>query len=257
MNLIRAAQLTKQVRHLFVAVAVAASVPLSAVAGSILTSDAGYFGYRVGGSNWTEFTAKLETASGGNVSFAPNFDNLAQMLNYDALLLPARNPVDILGAPEIANIKAYIATGRRVLLFGENDNWNGWDQQVVSIAGGSYISEPYNTYWAYSSSIVSNDITKDANSIMGFWVGVADGGEQLYSGKNFVTLWGTSKNVLTILDENVVEDAYQAGFGDDAKFTTNVANWLAGESTQVPEPATLALVGAALVGVAATRRRRK
>jgi hypothetical protein len=143
-----------------------------------------------------------------------------------------------------------------VLLFGEKDNWNAWNQQVVSIAGGFYVAEPFDTFWGYSSSLVSHEITNGAPTILGFWVGVASGGTQLYSTKNFVTLWGPSQNVLTILDENVVEDGYQEGYGDDAQFTTNVANWLAGSSTPVPEPASILLLGAGAAVLGAIRKRR-
>jgi hypothetical protein len=231
-------------------------VPLSVSGNSILASDDGYFGYRIGGSSWTEFTAKLNAASGGSVFLTANFENLTEMLNYDALLLPARDQPDTLSAAEVAAISAFIATGRRVVLFGENDNWRAWDQQIVAIAGGTYIAEPYDAYWGYSSSILSNEITNSADSILGFWVGVADGGTQLYSNRNFVTLWGGSQNVLTILDENVVEDAYQAGFGDDAQFTTNVANWLAGGPAAVPAPGTFVLVALGLVALRFGRRER-
>ena len=229
---------------------------LPARAGSILAVDDGYDGYKVGGAVWTQFTAKLDAASGGSVFLAPNFEDLSLMLGYDALLLPARDPSDSLSAAEVAAISAFIATGRRVLLFGENDNWAGWNEQVVAIAGGAYVPEPYDSYWAYSSPLVGNEITDGADSILGFWVGVAAGGTQLYSGRNFVTLWGPSQNVLTILDENVVEDGYQAD-ADDARFTTNIANWLAGSGTAVPEPSGLALLVAGLASLTAARKRRR
>jgi hypothetical protein len=236
--------------------AAAILLPSPATGDSILASDAGYAGvYRVGAANWTQFTAKLNTASGNQVFLAPNFEDLTLMLNYDALLLPARNQADTLSTLEITNVSAFVGTGRRVLLFGENDNWNAWNQQVISIAGGTYIAEPYNAFDGYSSSLVSHEITSGASTILGFWVGVASGGTQLYSTKNFVTLWGPSQNVLTILDENVVEDGY-AGFGDDAQFTTNVANWLAGSPTPVPEPASILLLGSGVAALGAMRTRR-
>jgi hypothetical protein len=235
-------------------VAVLVAMPVPAAAGSILTSQDGYAGsYYVGAGNWSAFTARLDAASGGNVSFTSNFENLSEMLGYDALLVSARDPAESLSAAERLAIEAFMSTGRRVLLFGENDNWNNWNQQIIEMAGGSYIAEPYDSYFAESSSLLDNDITVGAGSILGFWVGVAEGGTQLYSGKNFVSLWGTSQNVLTILDENVVEDGYQSYYGD-AQFTTNVANWLAGGASSIPAPPTLGLLGLGLALLGLLRR---
>ena len=62
--------------------------------------------------------------------------------------------------------------------------------------------------------------------------------------------------MLNILDENVVEDGYQT-YGDDAQFTTNVANWIAGSSAPVPEPASFLLPGTGLGVLGLTTWRRQ
>ena len=60
------------------------------------------------------------------------------------------------------------------------------------------------------------------------------------------TLWGLKSNVLTVLDINVWQnnrwwvDENSNEITNNAQFGINVANWIAGDVTAVPEPSTLA-----------------
>ena len=67
-----------------------------------------------------------------NIATTPNFENLAQMLSYNAIWLDARSfGGSLLSANELSNIATFIATGRRVVLMGENTNWTTWDNQIL------------------------------------------------------------------------------------------------------------------------------
>jgi hypothetical protein len=52
--------------------------------------------------------------------------DLPEMLSYSALLVELRGsgPGVTLSATEAANLYAYIASERRVVIFGENHNWD-------------------------------------------------------------------------------------------------------------------------------------
>src|SRR4030042_1651803 len=92
-----------------------------AMGNSLLVSDSGgALGYGYGYSAWDNMTAALN-AQFSTVTVVPNFQNLALMLGYDRLWLDQRWTSGSLTATEISNIGAFIATGRRVVLMGEND----------------------------------------------------------------------------------------------------------------------------------------
>lgn len=230
-------------------------VALSLVAqvrASILVSDSGGIGgYGYGYSSWTSMTAALDAASGNTVTVAPNFANLGQMLSFDALWLDQRWTSGSLTATEVANIQAFIATGRRVVMIGENNNWTAWNQQILGIVGGTYNGGNLN---GTANAIVNNSITSGVPTInlpAAGDAGNAVGGTALYD-LNFATLWGANDNVLTILDVNVFDN-----INGNAQFRTNVAQWISASSSTVPEPSSLAIFGtlAAGFGLLAGRRR--
>ncbi len=238
-----------------------------ASATSILVSDGagayGGFGYGYD-PYWGSMTTAMDAASGNNVTVTSYLNDLDELMGYDALFLNLRNTYsasDFLGATEISNISAFIATGRRVVMMGENHNWAAWDSQILGIAGGTYGSSANGIL----TSVVSNELTNGAGSVEIFGSRQANGGTALYS-QNFATLWGD--NVVTILDINIFSDG-KWGVQDNAVFGTNVATWLAnsesaagsgsggGGSAPVPEPATMSLLIMGLAGMAVRRHRKK
>ncbi len=232
-------------------------INFSSNATSILVSQStGISGYGYGYSAWTNFTNALDTASGNGVDVVSNFTDLSLMLTYDALLLDQRWTSGSLQAGEAANIATFIATGKRVLMMGENNSWTSWNNGILSIVGGSYGSE----YEGDTSSTLAHPLTAGVNTVYLPTAGRAVGGTALFD-QNFATLWGAG-NVLTVLDVNVLSN-FSWNTEDNGIFATNVANWLAEKpsvppiSDPIPEPATLTLLGLGMAGIAYRRLRKR
>ena len=224
----------------------------TASAGTLLVSQqTPYQGFGYGLSSWNTFSADINSAFGGsgNVTVdGADLDNLSYMLTFSALMVDARQPLgQVLSATEIANITAYEATGRRVLLIGEGSFWAAWDASILATVGGTYgglNSE------SVVDRVVTNSITADSPTLNLIFDGVAVGGLSLYS-ENVVTQWGAG-NVVSLLSGNVQQDAM-----GNAAFDDNLAIWLAGgeSPTQTPEPATLLMLGSGLLGLGVMLRR--
>jgi hypothetical protein len=236
------------------AVALAACFATNAFALTVLGSTGGqYLGYGYDNYYWSNMTSALNTATENNFDEIASFTDLDLMLTYDAIWLDARAPEATLTTQEIDNITAFLGTGRRAVLMGENSAWTAWDQQIVGIGGGTYAGANSS---ATTSSAIDNELTTGASSVSLPYAGVvAAGGISLYD-VNFATLWGD--NLLTVLDINVFSDSYWST-ASNGQFAENVANWIAnsGQAAPVPEPSTVLLLSGGLVGLAWCARKRK
>jgi len=177
----------------------------------------------------------------------------AGLLGYDRLWLDQRGAfIGSLTAQEISDIGAFVATGRRAVLIGENNDWTNWNNQILGIVGGSYSG---NDTSDVINTITASPITAGVNSIYTIVDGIAVGGLPLFD-QNVATLWGTSQNVLSILSVNIMDDDYIVN-NDNVTFSANTAEWLAG--TPIPEPGsiTLLITGLGLIAGIAWKRGKK
>ena len=152
------------------------------------------------------------------------------MQQFSALMVVPQNPNQTLTSTEVSNIAAYVATGGRVFLIGENRAWKGWNRAILEAVGGSYNDlDAQKTL----TRVVLNSITmkqKHLYSELHDVNGIAIGGTSLYN-KNVLTMW--SGNAVSLLSVTVLDDTSGANNGE---FKVNIANWLAGLEVTTPEP---------------------
>ena len=200
-------------------------------------------------SSWTGMTSALNEKFGAtNITVnGSSLDDLAHLETFDSLMLApdfSSHPVfDMPLLPtEIADVQAYIATGRRVLLVGENGNFSAWDKSILEVVGGTFGVT--GTADDVLTPVVANSLTAGVTSLSTAFDGVAVGGASLFSA-NVATLWPGSgaDNVLTLLSANVEDDFTGSGAGN-MQFKKNLADWLAGSPAEVPEPSAFVMLGA-------------
>ena len=234
----------KVILTFFMVIVMAVSVLPTAQANLLVCNGDPEMGYGYGNIDWTNMTTALNNAC-RNIATTPNFENLTQMLSYNAIWLDLRqlSVNSLLSATELSNIAAFMATGRKVVLMGENNSWTLWDNQILGLVGSSLDNEFNGTV----NAIVANALTAGVSTIDLVFGGTAVGGTALFD-QNFATLWGS--NVLTVLDVNVFDDVYWNN-NDNSIFAQNVAQWIC----PVPLPGTFWLLGLGLTGLWAGRKK--
>jgi hypothetical protein len=222
-----------------------------------------YDGIHVGGGAWGGTTALLGTTFGNRMGTTLDLLDLNAMLGYDALWVDQRFQ-SAPAAAELDNLVAFAATGRRVVVIGENATWGPWNAAILGALGGG--EGALQSYWGpgcqygAANALGASVLTAGVASVNMACGGYAVGGTPLFD-YNVATLWGAKQNVLTVLDANVFDDRFITP-GDGERFRGNVVEWIsepvAVSRVTSPEPSTLALLGggALVMGLAVRRRRR-
>lgn len=190
----------------------------------LASQDTHGYGYGYGGSRYVNFSAEIDSWF-TTVDMAPNLEDLSLMMQYDAVMVQIRAFNSVLTPTEKANLTAYIATGRRVLMVGENPSlWYQWNVDLCTVAGGTATNQESNGDYNVANPVpILTDGVNTVNIPNG---GIASGGTNIFD-VNTATLWSGngSDNVLTMLDVNVFEDTRWNTL-DGGVFSSNVAKWL-------------------------------
>ncbi|MEZ4586114.1 MAG: PEP-CTERM sorting domain-containing protein [Gemmatimonadales bacterium] len=179
-------------------------------------------------------------------------DNLASSLaGYSAVLVELGDfgPEGALSPVEAVNLAAFVASGKRVVIFGENFLWNSWNASFLGVLGASNCSSStINTTPAVPLS-QSQPLTAGVTTLAAPAPGCVAGGSQLFTNP-VASLLGPSQNVLALMDIDAV------GGSRNPEFQQNVATWLVGHPFVVtPEPTTIVLLGTGLIAIGLGRYR--
>ncbi len=205
-----------------------------------------YFNRGLGTYDWHDANALLNQNTAITPTYVLNLEDQAQVMAADAIWINERWTTGSLSAKEMNNLAQFIATGRKVVFIGENNNWRTWNDQFLSIFG--IATDPVPHYWTgHQDPLLQNSLTAGMTGLYISEGGVPLGGKPLFAA-GVVSLFGPTDNVLTVLDSNVFEGNLSP-FEGHQEFAFNTFRWIA----TVPEPGVLSLFAISLTLAACMR----
>lgn len=146
------------------------------------------YGYGLAGFDGV--TDALNAAFGAS-NITVDIGRIPDLARFTALWIQAPKPGDSGHTPvEQANVAAFLATGRRVVMVGENFSWLDWDNSILATVGGSYGDFLQGS--VSLTPVVAHPVTFGILTVSASDDGIANGGTALFS-ENVVTLWGISR----------------------------------------------------------------
>ena len=112
---------------LVAAAALAAAMPAQAVNVANQTPQGEYTSNVLGGTTWTTFTAMFDAVH--TRSALPDFTSLA---GYDAVWVD-QELGNALSDAEVASLAAFVGSGHKAVLIGENYAWEAWNASLYSL----------------------------------------------------------------------------------------------------------------------------